>query len=69
MSKFTRCDVDQVVFFRQNSHELTAVLVHVDDCTIATLSANLISSFKENISDHVEITNLGELHWLLGIEI
>ena len=67
--KFNRCNVDQAIFFCRNGHELTVVLVHVDDCTIAASSANLISSFKKNISDHVEITNLGELHWLLGIEI
>jgi hypothetical protein len=28
-----------------------------------------VKQFKTGISKHVEITNLGELHWLLGIEI
>jgi hypothetical protein len=43
--------------------------VHVDDCTIAASTIKLILDFKRKISEHVEITDLGELHWLLGIEI
>jgi hypothetical protein len=30
---------------------------------------NLINNFKVSISQHVEITDLGELHWLLGIKV
>ena len=45
------------------------VLVHVDDCTIADSSTQLIGHFKAKISKHVEITDLGELHWLLGIKV
>jgi hypothetical protein len=66
---FTRCDIDQAVFFRQNGHKSMIVLVHVDDCMIAATSIILIDRFKAEISKHVEITDLGDLHWLLGIEI
>lgn len=66
---FSRCDVDQAVFFRRDGKSLTVVLVHVDDCTVAASSITLIVDFKRKISEHVEITDLGELHWLLGIEI
>jgi Reverse transcriptase (RNA-dependent DNA polymerase) len=45
------------------------VLVHVDDCMIAATTIMLIERFKKEIAKHVEITDLGELHWLLGIEI
>jgi hypothetical protein len=43
--------------------------VHIGNCTIAALSLDLIVSFKDTIKEHIEITNLGELHWLLGIGI
>ena len=66
---FSRCDVDQAVFFQRNSEGSTIVLVHVDDCTIAASSTKLVGHFKAKISKHVEITDLGELHWLLGIEV
>ena len=45
------------------------ILVHVDDCTIIAATTPLIYAFKAQISRHVEITDQGELHWLLGIEI
>jgi Reverse transcriptase (RNA-dependent DNA polymerase) len=45
------------------------VLVHVDDCTIAATMIALIEVFKAEIARHVEITDLSELHWLLGIEM
>jgi hypothetical protein len=45
------------------------VLVHVDDSTIAATIITLIEAFKAEIAKHIEITDLGELHWLLGIEI
>jgi hypothetical protein len=66
---FTRCDVDQAVFFRHEGRNLIIILVHVDNCTIAATTITLILNFKKKISEHVEITDLGELHWLLGIEI
>jgi len=66
---FTRCDVDQAVFFRHQGWAMIIVLVHVDDYTIAATSMVLIADFKARISEHVDITDLGELHWLLGIEI
>ena len=67
--KFLRSDVDQAVFFRRDKMAVIIVLVHVDDCTITASSMNLINDFKLQISQHVEITDLGELHWLLGIEV
>jgi len=66
---FTCCDVDQAVFFRRQGRAVIIVLVHVDDCTITATSMILITDFKAWILEHVDITNLGKLHWLLGIEI
>src|SRR6266511_3471556 len=45
------------------------VLVHVDDCTIVANAQPLITHFKIEIAKHVEITDLGDLHWILGIEV
>jgi hypothetical protein len=66
---FERCDVDMAVFYRRRGDEVTVVLVHVDDCTICASHFPLIPEFKQQISKHVEISDLGELHWLLGIEV
>jgi len=66
---FLCCDVDQAIFFQYEGWAIIIVLVHVDDCTIAATSITLIANFKVQISEHVDITDLGKLHWLLGIEI
>ena len=66
---FTRCDVDQAVFFKRSGAELTVIVVHVDDCTIAATTIELVVKLKSRLREHVKITDLGELHWLLGIEI
>ena len=68
---FKRCDVDQAVFYRQKPKGSTMmiVLIHVDDCKIVGTSIALIVRFKIEIAKYVAITDLGELHWILGIEV
>ena len=65
---FLWSDVEQAIFFRHKS-TVIVVLVHVDDCTIMATSITLITNFKTQILEHMEIINLDELHWFLGIKI
>jgi hypothetical protein len=66
---FSHCDMDQSVFFKISGSDITIILVHVDDCTIVAASIAQINWVKKGVSEHVEITDLGEIHWLLGIEV
>ena len=66
---FKRCNVDQAVFYCKKGSTFLIVLIHVDDCTIAGTSITLILRFKIKIAKYVTITNLGKLHWILGIEV
>lgn len=66
---FSRCDVDQAVFYRRDENSIIVIAVHVDDCTIAASELELVVRLKRDMSKHVEVTDLGELHWLLGIEV
>jgi Reverse transcriptase (RNA-dependent DNA polymerase) len=68
---FKRCSVDEAVFFKVDARkgDLTITAVHVDDCTIAATCIHLIEELKASLCQHVEVTDLGELHWMLGIEI
>ena len=66
---FKLCEVDQAVFIKQGDKTVTIIVVHIDDCTIATSSLSLVVELKTQIRKHVEIMDLGELHWLLGIEV
>ena len=67
---FARCEVDHAVFYRHSTDSaLVIIVVHVDDCTIASSKCELIDELKTRIKEFVEITDMGELHWLLGIEV
>jgi hypothetical protein len=66
---FLWCEVDQTVFFKQGKERLIIVLVHVDDCTIVANTLLLVTTFKTEIAKHVDITDLGDLNWILGIEV
>jgi hypothetical protein len=43
--------------------------VHVDDCTITASNLALVGGINASIGKHVEVVDLGEIHWLLGIEV
>ena len=51
------------------SGKLTIIVVHVNDCTIAASELESVESLKRRVREHVEMTDIGEPHWLLGIEI
>ena len=63
--------MDQAVYYKAAtaSGGVIIVAVHVDDCTIAASEPCLVDDFKAGLSKHVEVTDLGELHWMLGIEV
>lgn len=69
--KILRSEVDSAVFYRRDKllKLLTIILVHVDDCSIAGCPKSLIQKFKIEIQKYVQITDLGDLHWILGIEV
>ena len=64
-----RCNVDCAVFYRHSAKGIIILLAHVDDLTIAATSLKLINKVKQGIRKHVEITDMGEIHWMLGIKI
>ena len=45
------------------------MVMHVDDCTIIASTIRLIEKLKAGLRKHVEVTDLGKLHWMLGIEV
>ena len=68
---FLKCSVNQAIFYKLDKlkNEVTVVVVHVYDCTITASTPCLIKDFKARLREHVEVTDLGKLHWMLGIEI
>jgi len=63
--------VGQAIFYKHlpQIKQLIVVAVHVDDCMIATSTMHLVEELKAGLSRHVEVTDLGKLHWMLGIQV
>ena len=57
------------MFYKTTQKGLTIILVYVDDCMIAATSIILVNWIKQEVREFVEIMDLGEIHWLLGIEV
>jgi hypothetical protein len=68
---FKQCAVNQAVYFKviKLKGELIIVVVHIDDCTIVASTIHLIEELKAGLRKHVEVMDLGDLHWMLGIEV
>ena len=68
---FSQCSVNQAIYHKSDTaaRELVVIAVHVYDCTIAVSELQLVDDFKSRLGKHVEVTDLGELHWMLGIEV
>jgi Reverse transcriptase (RNA-dependent DNA polymerase) len=44
-------------------------MAHIDDLTLVASSMDLVNALKRDLKSKLEMTDMGELHWLLGIEI
>ena len=65
----TRSAVDHGVFFSHDEGGTTIVCSSTDDFAIATSSIERMVKFKANLSTHFEMSDLGELAWILGIQV
>jgi hypothetical protein len=66
---FQRAEADHGVFFKRTGVDIIVLAVHVDDCMITGSSQMPIDEFKVQINKTYKISDLGAIHWLLGIKI
>jgi hypothetical protein len=66
---YTRSQVDQAVYFRRTAEEHTVVTVSVDDMAVTSRHLAHILRFKEKLRERFEISDLGDLTWLLGLKV
>ena len=57
------------VFTSHNNADITILTIHVNNCLITGSSTELILNYKSKFNEHCLLTNLGPVHWLLGIKI
>jgi hypothetical protein len=67
--RFTCSQVDQAVHFRWNEEEHTVITVSVDDMAITSKCLWDIEHFKAELCERLNISDLEELTWLLGLKV
>jgi len=50
---------------------ITILAIHIDDCILTRSSPELIAGYKNKFNDRytLQLTDLGSVHWFLGIKI
>jgi hypothetical protein len=66
---FTRSQADHSVFYKVEDGVLIVVAVYVDDKLMLSKDQKAIDKLKKQLSREYEMTDLGEAHWILGMEI
>ena len=67
--KLTRSAVDHDVFYAHDGKGTTIVCSSTDDFAIATDSVGRMTKFKSDLSSHFDMSDLGEITWILGIRV
>jgi hypothetical protein len=66
---FTRIQADHCVFYKKiDGHDLI-IAVYVDDNLILSDSLDLINKTKKELSSRFEMTDLGDVNWILNMEV
>jgi hypothetical protein len=66
---YERTKADHAIFTRVCSNALSILALYVDDITMACKSLETINQDKERLKEHYEMTDLGELAWILGVHV
>ena len=72
MSKagFKKSQADNCLYIlRKDDEIIMLVLVYVDDMALTTKSITILQKFKDELSAKFEISDLGELRYILGIQV
>ena len=66
---FQRNPSDSNLYIKHSGNDILFLVVYVDDLIITGSSEHLISEIKQDLSRTFDMTNLGLLHYCLGIEV
>eukprot|EP00253_Pinus_taeda_P027594 PITA_27594 len=66
---FQRSPFDANRYIKHTGDDILFVVVYVDDLIIAGSSAPLILGIKQDLCNTFDMTNLGLLHYCLGVEV
>ncbi len=62
-------EADHAVFTRMRGNALSILALYVDNITMACKSLDVIKEDKERPKTHYQMTDLGEIAWILGVHV
>eukprot|EP00253_Pinus_taeda_P034896 PITA_34896 len=66
---FSRCHFDNIVYTKKVGKSLIFLVLYVDDLILTSSDPNLINHVKYNLKKKFEMTDLGHLHYFLGLQV
>lgn len=66
---FKRCPSEHAVYTRKEGENNLIVAVYVDDLLVTGSDVSMIESFKKQMSQKFEMTDMGKLSYYLGVEV
>ena len=66
---FSRCHFDNTVYTKKVGKSLIILVLYVDDLIITGSDPNLINHVKSSLKNKFEMTDLGHLHYFLGLQV
>eukprot|EP00253_Pinus_taeda_P031691 PITA_31691 len=66
---FSRCHSDNNVYTKKVGKSLIILIIYVYDLILTSSDANLINDVKSSLKKKFEMTNLGHLHYFLGLQV
>nr|CCA27047.1 putative polyprotein [Albugo laibachii Nc14] len=66
---FTQCKTDPCIFVRGQSDSALLVTLYVDDLLIGSRCEKSIGKFADSLSEHFKLKGLGDVRFVLGIEV
>eukprot|EP00253_Pinus_taeda_P029567 PITA_29567 len=68
-SGFSRCFSDNTVYTKEVGNSLIILVLYVDDLILTGSDPNLINHVKSSLKKKFEMTDLGHLHYFLGLQV
>eukprot|EP00253_Pinus_taeda_P028537 PITA_28537 len=68
-SGFSRCYSDNTVYTKKVENSLIILVLYVDDLILTGSDPNLINHVKSSLKKKFEMTDLGHLHYFLGLQV
>ena len=68
-SGFSRCHSDNTVYTKKVGKSLIIIVLYVDDLILTGSDPNLTNHVKSSLKNKFEMTDIGHLHYFLGLQV